>query len=488
MALSLCINGSIECPVSNEEDQILSPSLIFHSSIGVIIKALLTMLILANVLATTTKRNHNNVLACFDVRRNLSSLVKRPESTKIIFIDRWKVTYMLICHILHCFKPLTLYTSSSIEDFYSSQSQTSAIVRYMFASIPTSISYNFMITGILSMYNWYLPMKRGKLSFSLYVTLRALASLPIVLFMISVYIILPDCIGNTSSIRRWANSRSRICYSNGWWELLFISNYFPSLQQCNVVSWFASANMQLYIMSYPLQVLFARSSQEKVKLLTVIALTLVSGVPCFLFLTSHLSTYREFLKSATDHLKDPQQLDSIYFNVIQYIPAYMIGLWMGYKMACGHRWSPAGANSNLLLLSSLAVLYAPAVVYDVNFVQTLSDTRMAVMWTIQRFIFNAMIGACIFASWSRQATTVTIIDRVHSTLSKMQYCYFLIHPLVISFIGLQLDDVFTSHTWFLSILFASSIIVSLFLTLLVHVAVEKPFHRLLALSMKRKTE
>lgn len=460
----------------------------FHSLIRIIIKALLTTLILANVVATTAKRHHNNVLACFDVRTNLLSLVKRPESTKIIFIDRWKVTYMLICHTLHCFKPLTLYTSRSIEHFYSSQSETSAIVRYMFASIPTSISYNFIITGILSMYNWYLPMKRGRASFSLYVTLRALASLPIVLFIICVYIILPDCVGDTSSIRRWANSRSRICYSNGWWELLFISNYFPSLQQCNVVSWFASANMQLYIMSYPLQVLFARSSRERVKLVTVIALTLLSGVPCFLFLSSHLPTYREFVKSATDHLKDPQQLDSIYFNVIQYIPAYTIGLWIGYQMACGHRWSPARANSQLFLLSSLAVLYAPALLYDVNFVQALSDIRMATMWTIQRFIFVAMIGACIFASWSRQATTVTMMDRVHSILSKMQYCYFLIHPLVISFIGLKLDDVFTSHTCFLSILFASSVIISLFLTLLVHVAVEKPFHRLLTLSMKRKTE
>lgn len=470
-------------------DETFSPQIQNHYDIFTLISLVFfSTLIILNLICSLSNTS-NKWFESFNVRENIRQVVSSKSSPRTCFINRWKFFYTMVSHFLHCLIPTSDFFSESIDHLFKLNLSNSISLRFLYINLSIVVSYNFIMSGALVMYKWRKAITQGTVSFSTYVIFRIIASLPITLCMICLYKVMPYFVHN-QSIKNWATVRSQTCSTYGWFELIFLSNFLSNRNICNIPSWFTSANMQLYVVSFPIVIFMSKLHLLKqsgfIYCASVITLTMI----IFLFVYFNVDQLILLIKEPNLYFHDPNRLLSIYFNTIQYLPAYIVGLFIGSQIACSYQWSSHRSSLYFYsaLVVSLASLFLPVLLTDLNNLLSLSSSLIAFLMTIQRVVFISAISVTFFASWSSSNTRVTLFDWFLSIFSQMQYTYFLLHLLVIAVLTLVVDIPYTSYEQIILTLFPLSVIFSFMLTLIIHLTVERPLLRLfMSLLMRKET-
>lgn len=421
------------------------------------------------------------------MRVNYSSFKRGPANGSTVFISYLKVFYMIVASMAHLIVPI-LHEPLHLMQFPLINVLTDNYpARYFFACFPTLVSFNFVITSLLSMFIWYPIITTKSVSISQFILIRALRTLPLIIFMICLLITLPDLQFRGPLMNIFFANMSGNCFQSGWGELLFISNFIDTDYMCLRVSWFTSADMQLYIFSFFLLFLLTRNTLIRHRK-KIIALAI-----CFTFtLTSvvigpmYYERNMNWLRNADYFFIDPMSLVSMYFNTFNYCVPYVIGMVLGIEMAKGTQWPEAKAKKYLkiCILTVILALVSPYFVELIG-IQVL---LFSAILTMQRLIFAVGLGGGLFAIWSLQdvkCSEITSCGYICNLLSRMQYPYFLIHPLIISYLAISLNIPFVSYTQMFMVLLPSQTIISLILSTLIHVGVELPFARLIDLAVRK---
>lgn len=441
-------------------------------------KWVLLTICFVNAFSTVFNIRSSSFFGYFNMRTNLGVLLRPPHNPSTQFVAQWKAFYCVISNVSHLFIPISyeIYYQMGVP-LYNALSSTA--VRYTIVSVPTLIGFNFIITSSLSVFMWRMNKKDRKIGFLQFVLVRAFRSLPVILFMILFSLIMPDLGFNEGpQMDIWSANMSGNCYQNGLSELLFYSNFYLPPFMCSRTGWFVSSDMQLYIFSFLLVMFLCNSrigykTHKKVLNYSVAAATLFNFFFIYLntpFVQKVLTVRREIL------IEDPFSLISLYFQTPQYILPYVIGMYLGYEMASGTQWpvSKAKFYSKILPPITFITMCLP---YSLA-LELYSREFFALVFTIQRVIFIGGTAALFYALWSLQnlsETKATSLGYICTVFARFQFPWFLIHPLVISYVVMSLGLSYTSYSQILTVILPSEVVYTLILSVLVHLMVEVPF-------------
>lgn len=448
-------------------------------------KAAIGAVLLANVLATWLDCSSPGALGCFNVKRNLESLMKPPSNASTQFIGKIKLFYMLLGCVMHHLFPVTHHVLYSMADPYYSSIVASDVTRYSVFLLPSVISSKFVTSSSLAMFIWHSLLKTRSVSLAQFVLVRALRTLPVVLFVSLVLISWPDWQLRGPLMQLFTANMSGNCFENLWSEVLFVANYVDVDSMCFRTGWLVSADMQLYACSFFLMLFICRSSGCSGRIFAplIAAATALNVLVCM----SYIAEGKRFLSAGEHFVREPMKYIEAFFNTLQYPLPYVVGLWLGYEMARASQWP--GERASLLLWASVALHFVSLVVpYSLN-LPLLPNWLLVAVVVTHRLFFVLSTAGIFYGLWSRQDLSdgrITACGHICTVASRIELPWYLIHPMVISFLAIWLEFQFTSHLQIVAVLMPAVVIASTALTLVVHLTVEAPFAALMSRHLKRQ--
>lgn len=452
--------------------------------VKMMICAALLILLALNVMGTALSAIGNSSLSSFDVVSNFKLLMKPPSKSSTQFVAKFKVFYIVVANVSHLIVPITYHSLFTMMRPLHMTLVESETARSLFGSFSILICLNFIVSSSLSIISWYPILSRRELSFFQFALTRALRSIPVVLFMTCVLIVSSDLSPKNPMMRTWLSDTSLNCLHNGWYELTFVSNFADVNSLCHRVSWFTSADMQLYSCFFLLSVHLCKSQDHertiRFMIPMVTSLALLSTFPSSTFITLWIKLMHHGLY----FFEDPMKYIKIYFNPVQYAMSYAAGLYLGHLMSTGHQWSKERART---IYISSCCLYACTVL---SFLFNSHDEwTLAVMQLVRRVSFTGAVCAIFFCHWSTcdlKDTHVTMSGYICTIVSRMQYPIFLIHPIVITYFSLLLEYQFYTYQQLFLMIYPAQVVLSLLLAFIVHLTVESPLAIILTSSLKSK--
>lgn len=446
-------------------------------------------IIFANVFSTVFNVGPHRLVGHFNIRRNWEVLARPPFNPSTQFMAEWKVFYCLFSTVSHLFIPISgeVYYQMGIPLYEAME--TSPLTRLIMSIFPTIVGSNFIITASLSVFMWSLHKKDRKINFVQFVLVRAFRSLPMILVMIFFTILLPDMGLPGPQMNLWATNVSGNCFENGLSELLFTSNFVSVPVMCSRTGWFVSADMQLYVASFLLVMFLCNNripykKHKQILRYLIVASTVSTYVFCYYFVDETkdlLSTRSEYL------MDDPWRIVGMYLNTYQYVLPYLVGLYLGYEMSKGTQWSRGKASfvGKASLVISPICLIAP---YSLD-LPSYSKAMFALVYTIQKIIFPISTAAFFYSLWSYQdlkKTKVTIVGYFSAFMARLIFPWFLIHPMVISYLVIWLGFTYTSLMQIITVILPGEIVLTFILSIVFHLTVELPFAFLFGALVNKK--
>lgn len=282
-----------------------------------------------------------------------------------------------------------------------------------------------------------LMKRRGKISFTTFVSIRILRTMPVtlacLLFIYSLPLISSGGGPNLNVVQR---NMTTNCINNGWKELLFISNHDSPSDICLVVGWYMSADFQLYVLSF--FVIYFLYHNEKLALRLIIG-SIVAG-PVIQFIVMYVREVQPTVMMFSTN--DPRGLwdlvQVLHFHAFNYISSYGIGLLLGYAIVkrwrVPQKWWPIGWKVSVFLL--FGTLFLPDLLYDDE--TFVIDSRFAEILfgsLIRTVMITGFAGIMIMGFSDPNALVVQFLSlKPFTVLSRFSYSTFMVHPFVFVFL------------------------------------------------------
>ncbi|XP_072044138.1 O-acyltransferase like protein-like [Amphiura filiformis] len=192
----------------------------------------------------------------------------------------------------------------------------------------SSVDTFFFMSGFLLCYLTFTRMAKsdGKISWLLFYFHRIWRITPLYAFVILFIIYHHPYFGDGP---KWYQVLyvDSLCEKYWWRNLLYINNYFPFTDMCIGWSWYLSCDMQFFIIS-PLILLPLFRSQTAGILVSSVLFFASLVVTGSLIGKNHLATS----VISADPFSPKNYLELVYLQPYSRIPAYLIGIIMGYIM------------------------------------------------------------------------------------------------------------------------------------------------------------
>ncbi|XP_054007968.1 O-acyltransferase like protein-like isoform X1 [Hylaeus anthracinus] len=264
---------------------------------------------------------------------------------------------------------------------------------------------------------------------------------------------------------------------NYWWRnLLYINTLFPVDQMCMIWSWYVADDTQFYIIGAVILIL----ATNHFKIATFALSTLL--------LSSWLTT--GYIALANNHMPssdDPLALfDKIYDKPWTRLGPYLIGMSMGYflfKTDCKVKMTKTTVCVGWLLSSAclLSLLYG---LYEADLSPIMAAAYSSLSHSIWAFGLSWIVMACStgYGGCVNSILSAPILYPV----SRITYCAYLIHPLVIRLTALNLDSPFHLGKYTMMITFLGQLVLSYVLSFIISLSFEAPIVSMLKILSPKK--
>lgn len=281
-----------------------------------------------------------------------------------------------------------------------------------------SVDSFFLLSGMLVVYVGLKIMEKGNMNWLHFYVHRFWRLTPTYMLVMMVYIPLMQYWGNGPY---WPQNgiEENYCRHNWWQNLLYINNLFD--KQCMGWTWYLANDMQFYIISPIILILLKKKPPTGIILLLVLLI-------CHFITTGFLWTSKK---------RDPRVGTSadIYMRPYTRIGPYLVGMAYGYLL---HRNKCKMAINNFLsvLLWLLASACASSVLYGLynNYNGHLMTKEVAATYmAVHRSVWAIAVGWVIYACVTGYGGFVNrlLCWKVFIPLSRLTYCAYLVHPVVI---------------------------------------------------------
>ncbi|KAI4486403.1 hypothetical protein M0804_005773 [Polistes exclamans] len=264
---------------------------------------------------------------------------------------------------------------------------------------------------------------------------------------------------------------------NYWWRnLLYINTFFPVDQMCMPWSWYVADDTQFYIVGGVILVLAV--NHFKIAATAVITLLVSSWLT-----TGYIALANNHMPSSDDPLA---LFDKIYDKPWTRLGPYLIGMSVGYflfKTDCKVKMSKATVVIGWLLSFGclLSLLYG---LYEAELSPVTSAAYSSLSHSAWALGLAWIIVACStgYGGYINKILSAPILY----PFSRVTYCAYLIHPIIIRLTTMNLDSPFHLGKDTMMITFLGQLILSYFLSFIVSVSFEAPVVSMLKILAPKK--
>lgn len=342
-----------------------------------------------------------------------------------------------------------------------------------------SVDNFFFMSGLLTVYTCWYSNKGTSLNFSFSTSLlgRYLRLTPQVLLVSLLYITLP-LFGDGPFWFDVTNQASKYCEKNWWINLLHLQSFYRKDEMCNLVGWWISVDMFLYILALAIIYMILTNRKKLALLITTIIVTVslvISSTKHFngKFTPNNLANVPQVAEVWTKFVID------FFWSPFPHAFPFFLGLWTGFILANNMwsnlivKWSKFGwtlATISLIIVNlSSHIWISGKVKPDNQYISTAYNTLCPIIWALAYAWF---IMACHYGS----APTLNnlLSSKLVVLISKASFIIYLSHMLVVrSYFGLQ-NSLLEVSILNLVYTIAGNIILSIIFGIFLHVSFEGP--------------
>ncbi|XP_055693335.1 nose resistant to fluoxetine protein 6 [Lutzomyia longipalpis] len=259
------------------------------------------------------------------------------------------------------------------------------------------------------------------------------------------------------------------CHNFWWRNILYVNNWFPFHELCMIWSWYLANDMQFYIMAVLLLIFATR--HFKTSAVITLGVLFISWVTA-----ATVSLHYRF----THKISDPfESFDFLYDKPWQRIGPYIMGMITGYivfRLPTPPRIS--WLTNMILWLLSVGILLA-LVFGTWNGVLNIPLTAMYVSLGHSAWGLSLM-WMTLSCFWG-YATSINnfLSGRIFLPLSRLTYCTYLIHPMIMMITSFQMEaPIHMQHSFVITAFFGNAVI-SFITAFIVSLMFEAPVIRML---------
>ncbi|CAH1155134.1 unnamed protein product [Phaedon cochleariae] len=262
------------------------------------------------------------------------------------------------------------------------------------------------------------------------------------------------------------------CDSYWWRNVLYINNFFPQHEFCMLWSWYIANDTQFYVIASFLLVIAVRGPKH---------LKFASILLAILLATSWIVTFLIALEwQYTARVEEPFALfDQLYDKPWLRIGPYLVGMMAGYGLF--RMKSRLGMPRHLVALGwCLAVVCLGCLVYGLG--------RKGLV--VPASAFYAALG---HSAWGLALAWITVACctgnggpingllsfKLFLPLSRLTYCAYLIHPVLMCFTSFYMDGPMHLHRIMAIVVFCGNLVLSFLSAFIISLAFEAPVVNLL---------
>ncbi|KAK4881188.1 hypothetical protein RN001_004507 [Aquatica leii] len=380
-----------------------------------------------------------DVLQCFSIYSNVKALTKTKITTDAISSIHGVRLFSLIWVIC-------VHTIFYQIDFLKNVPTGFRLSEYFLVQVLSNSTYcvdSFLfLSGFLLAYTFY-KSKQGivkckrpvnvlaKVSeFFMMFTHRYLRLTPVYLITILVADVLFSYYRQSSSLN--VVEKPDIECSQHWWRnVLYINNFYPRSEMCLSWSWYLSADTQFFMVSTILLIVSTIWFKTAVSILLFLIVVCMGATGYRSYSVGYIPTMDEqFI-----------QLDAIYDLPWNRIGPYLVGVITGYVLTIKLEGKLNLRKPYLILLWIICPLINLWIVFTL-YGRQISVEFSAVYMGLSRSLWGIGLGWLIIACSTNNAGIVNkfLSFRGWIPLSRLTYCGYLIHPLLIHVIYLSAES------------------------------------------------
>ncbi|XP_043276651.1 O-acyltransferase like protein-like isoform X2 [Venturia canescens] len=264
---------------------------------------------------------------------------------------------------------------------------------------------------------------------------------------------------------------------NYWWRnVLYINTLFPVDQMCMLWSWYVADDTQFYVIGAV--ILIVATNHLKFAAFSVVTLLISSWLT-----TGYIALINNHMPSSDDPLA---LFDKIYDKPWTRLGPYLIGMSVGYylfKTDCKVKMSKTTVVIGWLLSSAclLSLLYG---LYEAELSPVTAAAYSSLSHSAWALGLAWIVIACStgYGGWVNDILSAPILY----PFSRVTYCAYLVHPMVIRLTAMNLDSPFHLGKDTVVIAFFGQVILSYILSFIVSVSFEAPFVSMLKILSPKK--
>ncbi|XP_014469015.1 PREDICTED: nose resistant to fluoxetine protein 6-like isoform X2 [Dinoponera quadriceps] len=264
---------------------------------------------------------------------------------------------------------------------------------------------------------------------------------------------------------------------NYWWRnLLYINTWFPVEQMCMLWSWYVADDTQFYIVGGVILVLATNHFK-------IAAFALVSLLVSSWLTTGYIALVNNHMPSSDDPLA---LFDKIYDKPWTRLGPYLIGMSVGYflfKTDCKVRMSKTTVVVGWLLSSAclLSLLYG---LYETELTPATAAAYSSLSHSAWALGLAWIVVACStgYGGYVNRILSEPLLY----PFSRVTYCAYLVHPLVIRLTAMNLDSPFHLGKDLVLITFLGQLVLSYALSFVISISFEAPVVSMLKILSPKK--
>ncbi|XP_071115590.1 O-acyltransferase like protein-like isoform X1 [Haliotis cracherodii] len=297
-----------------------------------------------------------------------------------------------------------------------------------------SVDTFFTLSGLLVAYLAMKELKkgRGKLNWAMFYFHRFWRLTPVYMMMLMFYTCLLHYLGD-GPIWPQTGVQKQQCRDNWWTNLLYINNLVNRNDMCFTWAWYLANDMQFYVLSPLILIpLFYSEILGMVVIGVFMAATLTTAG-----LISRLNNMTTGILYQTEGTPGPDDYGAYYMTPYCRMGPYLIGMVAGYflyKTNCKLHLNKKAVLCGWVLAaaSALAVLYGP---YEAANGTPMPSDVAAFYNSAHRTVWGAAVCWVVVACATGNGGFVNKLMSWNGfvTLSRLTYCAYLTHPMVIMY-------------------------------------------------------
>ncbi|XP_054710723.1 nose resistant to fluoxetine protein 6-like [Uloborus diversus] len=335
------------------------------------------------------------------------------------------------------------------------------------------------IAGITITYNrWRFISEKGKVNLNVCKLLcgRYCRMTAAQLLAISVFLVLP-LIGSGPFWKPYMGPMLNNCRERWWMNILYINNFWPSIDACLYQTWVLAVIMQLTLISAIIIWILKKSRKFGILTCAALVLSCIIGV-AVITITQQLPGSMAFFM--LDFRTAPITWRDIYILPYDHLGPFCIGLLAGYFLGEKKDELPISrATSVLLWISSTicntAVLFG---LYSYRHGEKMEPALSAFYAVMHRNVWALGIGWLVVACATRHGGAVTRVlhSKVFIPMDRLCYMAFLMHiPIMYFHSGVLRERMYMGHIEML-FLAVGYIALSFLVSFVLHIIFVQPYY------------